>query len=105
MRVAGDEPFPPIYVDSKTEGEASPRLHGPIVTRILRFICFRQRWTEASQSQLKKVKKNWVREKYKQEKTDDRLVRRFWSFIEQGLRGRNVLHSYICTAWLLKQLF
>lgn len=44
MRHAGQEPFPPIYVDSKSPD---------------------QRWVLASQSQLKKVKKVWQREQYK----------------------------------------
>lgn len=45
MRKAGSEPFPIIYVDGK-EG---------------------QKYEEASKSQLKKIQKIWVREKYKQD--------------------------------------
>ncbi|XP_066993062.1 asparagine--tRNA ligase, cytoplasmic [Anabrus simplex] len=44
MRLAGKEPFPTIYVDSKTEG---------------------QRYEPAAKSQLKKIQKIWVRESYK----------------------------------------
>ena len=44
MRLAGEEPFPPFYTDSKEE-------------------C--QKWMKVSDSQIKKVKKIWVREKYK----------------------------------------
>ncbi|XP_064390802.1 asparagine--tRNA ligase, cytoplasmic-like [Halichondria panicea] len=52
MRLAGQELLPVIYVDSKTEGE---------------------RWTEASQSQLKKFKKIWAGEQRKQDKARERL--------------------------------
>lgn len=45
MRKAGTEPFPIIYVDGK-EGA---------------------KYEEASKSQLKKIQKLWVREKYKQD--------------------------------------
>lgn len=45
MRKAGAEPFPLIYVDGK-EGV---------------------KYEEASKSQLKKIQKIWVREKYKQD--------------------------------------
>lgn len=45
MRKAGSEPFPIIYVDGK-EGK---------------------QYEEASKSQLKKIQKIWIREKYKQE--------------------------------------
>lgn len=34
-----------------------------------------QKWEEISQSQIKKVKKIWVREGYKQDKAEQRLVR------------------------------
>jgi asparaginyl-tRNA synthetase len=54
MREAGKEPFPKFYTDSKQEGE---------------------RWEELSQSQVKKIKKIWVREAYKQDKAEQRLVR------------------------------
>lgn len=43
MRIAGSEPFPTIYGDGKDE----------------------EKWTVVSQSQIKKVKKIWVREQYK----------------------------------------
>jgi asparaginyl-tRNA synthetase len=52
MREAGKEPFPKFYTDSKQEGE---------------------RWEELSQSQVKKIKKIWVREAYKQDKAEQRL--------------------------------
>ncbi|CAI8022550.1 Asparagine--tRNA ligase, cytoplasmic [Geodia barretti] len=52
MREAGKEPFPKFYTDSKQEGE---------------------RWEEVSQSQVKKMKKVWVREGYKQDKAEQRL--------------------------------
>lgn len=52
MRSAGNEPFPKIYVDSKTEGE---------------------RWTEASQSQMKKMKKLFAAEQRKQDKNQKSL--------------------------------
>lgn len=44
MRYAGKEPFPVFYVDGKTEGK---------------------QWDIVSQSQLKKVRKIWVREQHK----------------------------------------
>lgn len=44
MNKAGAEPFPVIYVDSKVEGET---------------------WAVASASQLKKIKKLWVRDRHK----------------------------------------
>jgi hypothetical protein len=37
--------------------------------------CICQRWEEVSQSQVKKMKKVWVREGYKQDKAEQRLVR------------------------------
>lgn len=43
MRIAGSEPFPTMYADGKDD----------------------EKWTVVSQSQLKKVKKIWVREQYK----------------------------------------
>lgn len=46
MTKAGAEPFPPIFVDSTKDGE---------------------RWAPVSASQLKKVKKLWVREQHKNE--------------------------------------
>lgn len=52
MRKAGKEPFPTFYVDSTEEGK---------------------RWAEASKSQLKKIKKIWVGEQYKQDRADDRV--------------------------------
>lgn len=58
MKETGEEPsimhsFPKFYLENKTsEGE---------------------KWGEVSLSQVKKVKKIWIREKYKQEKTDERL--------------------------------
>ena len=38
-------------------------------------MCCGQKWEEVSQSQIKKVKKIWVREGYKQDKAEQRLVR------------------------------
>jgi asparaginyl-tRNA synthetase len=52
MRASGEEPFPKFYCDSKKEGEC---------------------WEEVSQSQIKKVKKIWVREAYKQDKAEQKL--------------------------------
>lgn len=51
MKKAGAEPFPNIYVDSKEEKE---------------------KWALASQAQVKKIKKIWVREKYKNEAKDQK---------------------------------
>lgn len=52
MRHAGKEPFPQIYQDSQKEG---------------------QKYELAAKSQLKKVQKLWVREKYKNEEKDKKL--------------------------------
>lgn len=52
MKRLSVEPFPSIYVDSKTEGE---------------------KWSIISESQLKKVKKIWQREKYKDEAAKQKL--------------------------------
>lgn len=51
MKCAGKEPFPKFYTDSKKEGE---------------------KWELVSQSQLKKIKKIWVRE---QHKTADKVLK------------------------------
>lgn len=77
MRAAGEEPFPKFYTDSKKEGEVC---YGdlPFVTHLLNHSLFLshspQRWEEVSQSQIKKVKKIWVREAYKQDKANQKLV-------------------------------
>lgn len=65
MEVAGEEPFPPIYVDSKEEGKVN--------TDVIQFVSsplsfFFQKWAMASQSQLKKNKKLWEANKRKQKK-------------------------------------
>ena len=52
MRHAGKEPFPNIYQDSQKDGE---------------------KYELAAKSQLKKVHKLWVREKYKKEETEKKL--------------------------------
>nr|KAG5706581.1 hypothetical protein BaRGS_028752 [Batillaria attramentaria] len=51
MRKAGKEPFPPIFVDSKTEGE---------------------RYEPVAKSQIKKVQKIWQREQHKKADADAR---------------------------------
>lgn len=53
MRAAGKEPFPPIFVDSKTEGE---------------------RYEPVAKSQLKKVQKIWQREQNKKSDADARAT-------------------------------
>ncbi|XP_076664562.1 asparagine--tRNA ligase isoform X1 [Andrena cerasifolii] len=53
MRHAGKEPFPPIYQDSQKDGK---------------------KYEVASKSQLKKVQKLWVREQYKNEDKQKKLL-------------------------------
>lgn len=95
MEAADEEPFPVIYVDSKTEGEVSRSKGcgeagdhevGVVKTDGVWMWCIQgvgrhalsclrcmQRWAEVSQSQLKKNKKLWQASKRKLQKNRERL--------------------------------
>ena len=74
MKETGEEPsimhsFPKFYLENKTSEGEKVDIHN-----MMSISCVFSQWGEVSLSQVKKVKKIWIREKYKQEKTDERLV-------------------------------
>lgn len=71
MESVGSEPFPPIYVDSKVEGEVRQSYGLFTVVRLLLTV---QRWAEVSQSQFKKVKKLFAANQRKKEKSREKQV-------------------------------
>lgn len=67
MRFLSVEPFPPIYVDAKTEGKVKLII---FIYRLLKFsnlrlISLLQKFEPVAKSQFKKIHKLWQREQYK----------------------------------------
>lgn len=71
MRAAGAEPLPTIMADGKSDEKVSWK--GESISGYSIF-SLPQRWEEASQSQIKKFKKIWVRESHKNTAKEEKEV-------------------------------